>query len=120
MRIAIPVTDGRLAEHFGHCEQFLFVDADMSQRKVLEKKLVSAPEHVPGLLPRWLGENGVEVVIAGGLGARARGLLSAAAVQLITGVTAAEPDLLIESFLNGKLEGGENRCDHAAGHNCEH
>jgi ATP-binding protein involved in chromosome partitioning len=119
MRIAIPLSAGQLAEHFGHCEQFLFVDADLEQREVLHKTVATAPEHAPGLLPRWLAEHGVDIVIAGGLGARACDLLSANAVQVLTGVSAAEPDVLIASFLNGTLQTGDSRCDHSA-HGCSH
>jgi predicted Fe-Mo cluster-binding NifX family protein len=39
-----------------------------------------APEHQPGLLPLWLKERGVNVVIAGGIGSRAMDLLTAASV----------------------------------------
>lgn len=119
MRFAIPLSGGRLAEHFGHCEQFLFVDADMEKREVLQKTVATAPEHAPGLLPKWLVGHGVNVVIAAGLGARARDLLSASSVEVLTGVSAVDPDILIADFVNGKLEAGDNRCDHS-GHDCGH
>ncbi len=119
MRIAIPLSAGQLAEHFGHCEQFLFVDADFEQREVLHKAVATAPEHEPGLLPRWLVEHKVDILITGGLGARARDLLAASAIQVLTGVPAIEPDLLITSFLNGTLQTGSSRCDHSA-HGCSH
>lgn len=119
MRIAVPLSAGQLAEHFGHCEQFLFADADPQNRTVLHKTLETAPEHAPGLLPRWLAEHGVNVVIAGGLGARARDLLAASSVQVVAGAPVAEPDVLIASFLNGTLQTGEGRCDHSM-HGCHH
>ena len=28
MKIAIPLTAGRLSDHFGHCEQFALIEAD--------------------------------------------------------------------------------------------
>ena len=70
-----PTIGGRLSQHFGHSEQFLFVDADLEQKQVLGKKVETAPEHAPGVLPTWLAEHGVNVVIASGMGARARDLL---------------------------------------------
>ena len=48
MRIAIPVAEGRLAMHFGHCQEFTLVDADTSAKRVLETTTVPAPEHEPG------------------------------------------------------------------------
>jgi len=115
MRIAIPLTQGRLSQHFGHSEQFLFVDADPEQRNILGKEVVAAPEHVPGLLPRWLGEHGVNVLIAGGLGARALDLLTASSVTVVTGASQADPEMLVASYLSGTLEGGANGCDHSGG-----
>jgi len=119
MKIAIPLFGGQLSQHFGHSEQFLFVDVDMEQRQVLLKNTEAAPEHIPGLLPKWLVEHGVQTVIAAGVGARARDLLSANSVQVLTGVSTADPDVLVSEFLNGRLETGSNQCDHS-GHSCGH
>jgi predicted Fe-Mo cluster-binding NifX family protein len=119
MKIAIPLSGGQLSQHFGHCEQFLFVDADMEQHRVLGKNVETAPEHAPGLLPRWLAERGVDTVIAAGVGARAQELLSASSVKVLTGVSATDPDSLIGDFLSGGLETGSNQCNHSA-HDCGH
>ena len=119
MRIAIPLTSGKLAEHFGHCEQFMLADADPKTRQVLQQQLLAAPDHVPGLLPKWLLEGGVNVVIAGAVGTRARDLLAAGGVRLLSGVPSVPPDALINGFLEGTLETGDSRCDHS-GHSCSH
>ena len=118
MRIAIPLSEGHLSQHFGHSEQFLFVDVELEQRNILGKEVVAAPEHVPGLLPQWLSEQGVNVVIAAGLGARALDLLTANSVTVVTGASVADPEALVTQFLDGTLEGGTNGCDHSA-HNCK-
>ncbi len=68
IRIAIPVADGRMHGHFGGCREFALVDADTQSRTVLATQLIPAPPHKPGLYPRWLREQGVRVVIAGGIG----------------------------------------------------
>lgn len=119
MRIAIPLSEGRVSQHFGHSEQFLFVDADLEQRNILGKEVVAAPEHVPGFLPQWLSAHGVNVVIAAGLGSRARDLLAANSMKVVTGVSEVEPETLVAHFLDGTLEGGANSCDHS-GHSCNH
>ncbi len=119
MRIAIPLSGGQLSQHFGHSEQFLLVDADMEQRQVLRKNIETAPEHAPGLLPRWLVEHGVDTVITAGVGVRARDLLSASSVEVLTAVSAADPDVLIADFMNGRLQTGSNHCDHS-GRGCSH
>ncbi|MGA7770406.1 MAG: NifB/NifX family molybdenum-iron cluster-binding protein [Candidatus Sulfotelmatobacter sp.] len=119
MRIAIPLDEGRLSQHFGHSKQFLFVDADLEQKQVLGKKVETAPEHASGVLPKWLTEHGVNVVIASGMGTRARDLLAASSLQVLTGVSAIDPEVLVTDFINGRLETGANQCDHS-GHGCSH
>ena len=52
MRFAIPLIDGRLCAHFGHCKHFALIDADVEAKKILGKEEIEAPEHQPGLLPR--------------------------------------------------------------------
>ena len=119
MRIAIPLSGGRISQHFGHSEQFLFVDADKEQRTVLGKKIENAPEHIPGRLPRWLVEHGVDTVIAVGLGARAKTLLAASSVKVVTGAPLNDPETIIFDFLSDKLKDGANVCDHSK-HRCGH
>jgi predicted Fe-Mo cluster-binding NifX family protein len=119
MRIAIPLCGGQLSPHFGHSEEFLFVDADMEQGKILQRKVERAPDHTPGLLPVWLAECRVDVVIASGLGTRARDLLAASSIEVLTGVSPADPEALVSDFVNGRIEAGTNACDHSQ-HSCDH
>ena len=49
MRYAIPVSNGKLAPHFGHCEEFAIIDVDEAKRTIVGKKLIASPEHQPGL-----------------------------------------------------------------------
>lgn len=112
MRIAIPMADGRLALHFGHCGQFALVDVDPGGKAVLRTELVAAPEHQPGLLPRWLGERGAGVIIAGGMGSRAQALFAEQGIQVVIGAPADTPESLVRAYLDGTLQSGENVCDH--------
>lgn len=36
MKIAIPITSGKLTMHFGQCEHFALVDVDTTQKKILK------------------------------------------------------------------------------------
>jgi len=119
MRIAIPLSRGKVSQHFGHSEQFLFVDADMEQRRVLHTVIETPPKHAPGVLPKWLAEHSIDVVIASGMGAHARDLLVASSVQVLTGVSAIDPDVVVADFMNARLETGAGHCDHS-GHDCSH
>lgn len=112
MKIAIPVVQGKLSAHFGHCEEFALIDVDENQKKIIHKESVPAPEHQPGLLPEWLREKGATVIIAGGMGARAQDLFAQKGIQVICGAPAMEPDKIVADYLNGKLVTGANVCDH--------
>lgn len=112
MRIAIPVAGGRLSPHFGHCEQFALIDVDPEAKKITDTKMVAAPDHQPGLLPRWLHERGATVIIAGGMGHRALTLFAQNGIRVITGAAPEEPHAIVSAYLEGSLATGENICDH--------
>jgi ATP-binding protein involved in chromosome partitioning len=112
MKCAIPVTDGRLSPHFGHCEQFALFDVDEQQKIIINKELVAAPEHQPGLLPEWLSEQGVSLIIAGGMGSRAQGLFQQNGIEVVLGAMESDPEKAVLSYLAGRLTVGDNICDH--------
>ena len=112
MKYAIPVSGGVVAMHFGHCEQFALFDVDETEKKVVKKELVSAPEHEPGLFPRWLAEKGASFIIAGGMGSRAQNLFRENNIEVILGTMETDPDKAIQSYLDGSLDTGSNICDH--------
>ncbi|MDD3118881.1 MAG: iron-sulfur cluster carrier protein MrpORP [Victivallales bacterium] len=112
MKIALPLADGKLCLHFGHCQQFALVDVDDATRKITGTTLVTPPPHEPGLLPQWLGEQGVTDIIAGGMGQRAQMLLAERGITVITGAAAATPEALVTAYLAGTLATGANTCDH--------
>ncbi len=112
MRVAIPVAAGRLCMHFGHCEQFALVDVDEANRSIRETTLLTPPPHEPGLLPRWLHEQGANVIIAGGMGQRAQQLFAQSGIQVLVGAPAGAPEELVTAYLSGNLQSGQNACDH--------
>ena len=112
IRIAVPVAGGKLCQHFGHCESFALIDGDEKGKRVLVKEEVAAPEHQPGLLPRWLAEKGVQVVLAGGMGSRAISLFAERGIKVLVGVNGTSPEGLAAKYLEGTLRSGDNICDH--------
>jgi len=112
MKYAVPVSGGMVSPHFGHCEQFALIDADEQTKKILRKELVTAPEHEPGLFPKWLAGKGVSRVIAGGMGMRAQGLFQENGIQVVIGALEGDPEKAVLSYLNGLLTTGDNICDH--------
>ncbi|MBN2381812.1 P-loop NTPase [bacterium] len=112
IRVAIPVSGQKLSAHFGHCDEFFLADIDQSTRTIKQTQSLTSPPHQPGLLPPWLGEHGVKVIIAGGMGSRAKELFAEAGIQVITGAPDESPERIINDYLNEKLVLGENVCDH--------
>ncbi|HPK53832.1 MAG TPA: NifB/NifX family molybdenum-iron cluster-binding protein [Smithellaceae bacterium] len=112
MKIAVPLAGGKMAMHFGHCASFAIVDVDEHTKKILGRNDITAPEHQPGLLPPWLAEKGVNMIIAGGMGQRAQELFSRQNIKVVVGAPAEVPEKLIGDYFTGRLQTGENVCDH--------
>ena len=112
MRIAVPVVGGRLSAHFGHCEAFALFDIDQSKNELIGRDVLGSPPHEPGALPAWLHEKGADVIIAGGMGRRAQNLFAQNGIRVVFGAAADEPERVVQTYLDGTLESGENICDH--------
>ncbi len=99
-KIAVA-SDGKfISQHFGHCEGFkVYVEED---GRVASQTFIQNPGHKPGLLPNLLNDEGVSVVIAGGMGAGAIEIFNDKGIDVITGAT-GEADQAIDLYLSGKL-----------------
>ena len=109
-RIAIPLENGILCSHFGHCQQFAIVDTENNLIK--SENLITPPPHEPGLLPAWLAEKGVTDVIAGGMGQRAINLFNQQKINVFVGAQMKSHKELAEDLVLNRLAAGENYCDH--------
>jgi Mrp family chromosome partitioning ATPase/predicted Fe-Mo cluster-binding NifX family protein len=107
---AIPLAEGRLCSHFGHCEQFALIETENGQ--IQGKSVHTPPPHEPGVLPKWLHEMGANVIIAGGMGSRAQGLFTENGIKVVTGAQADTPESLVHQYLTERLVTGANVCDH--------
>jgi Mrp family chromosome partitioning ATPase/predicted Fe-Mo cluster-binding NifX family protein len=112
MKIAVPVTQGILSSHFGHCEQFVLFDVSADGKTIESRQELTPPPHEPGTFPKWLREQGASIVIASGMGARAQSLFTENGVQVVAGTNAGDPEIIVRDFLAGQLKTGANICDH--------
>ena len=64
------------------------------------------------MLPAWLAEQGVSLVIAGGMGQRAQMLFGDRGISVIVGAPVETPEKLVSDYLAGALQTGDNVCDH--------
>ena len=109
-KIAIPLAEGKLTAHFGHCQEFAIVEVEDNQ--IINKQVLVPPAHEPGVLPQWLHEQGASVIIAGGMGQRAISLFQQQGIIVVTGAPTLDPEALVLSYLENTLESGSNLCDH--------
>jgi ATP-binding protein involved in chromosome partitioning len=112
MRIAVPLAQGKLSLHFGHCDQFAIFDVDENLKKPINRNDAVPPAHAPGVLPKWLHENNVNIIIASGMGQRAQQLFAQNDIKVVIGASSGSPEELISAYLQDTLETGENICDH--------
>jgi len=113
MLIAIPSENNMVCPHFGHCAEFTLYDTNTKSLKS-----VPSPGHVPGALPVFLKQLGVELVIGGGMGGSAQNLFASQGVQVIVGASGKIDDV-IASYEKGKLVSTGSVCsEHAHEGDC--
>lgn len=118
MKIAVTYDNGEIFQHFGHTEQFKLYDIEGS--KVTKAYIVNTNGSGHGALAGFLRENGVEVLICGGIGGGAQTALSEAGIKLYGGVSGSA-DGAVNAYMENRLGYDPSvHCDHHdnGGHNC--
>jgi predicted Fe-Mo cluster-binding NifX family protein len=112
MRFAVPVTDDKVSPHFGHSSHFALFDVDEATKMIVRREVIPSPGHQPGFLPAWLAEQGVSVVIASGMGSRARAIFNENHIEVVIGALGDDPEKVVLDYVKGELTTGDNICDH--------
>jgi predicted Fe-Mo cluster-binding NifX family protein len=112
MLIAIPTLNNRLDSHFGHCKKITLIKVDFKEKKILLREDIDTPPHQPGLLPTWLKKLQVDLVIASGMGEKAKELLANYNIEVLLGAKQESPEKLVEDYFKDTLMLEENCCDH--------
>jgi len=84
----------------------------VEDNKITNKETKVPPPHEPGVLPRWLHQQGTNVIIAGGMGARALELFAENGIKVMTGAPSLAPEELVQQYLDSTLQTGFKMCDH--------
>jgi len=113
MKVAISTDHGNVSAHFGRCPSYTLLE--IQEARVVSKEEIPNPGHSPGFLPQFLSEKGVHYIIAGGMGPRAQNLFTQKKIETIIGVQ-GKVEEVIERFIRGELEPGEDLCDHQHRH----
>ena len=109
--------DGQISQHFGRCPYYLILDVDGNEIK--NAKTVSNPyynNHVPRMVPQFINQQGVNVMIAGGMGPRAIDMFTSLGIEVATGAMGNTGNVL-QAYLRGEISGVEPcKHDHPGGH----
>lgn len=118
MNISIASEGTQVSGHFGHCESYVIYE--VKEGKVINKTIKPNPGHRPGYLPVFLKELGVDVIIAGGMGAAAQQLFQEHNIEVFVGIE-GQCDDVIEQFIKGELTSTGSVCsEHEHEGDCSH
>ncbi len=116
--IAFPTSDRITVDgHFGHTKEFALYTIEGTIVKNV--KFVTPPPHEPGVLPRFLGQNGIDVIVTGGMGQMAVNLFNQQNIDVILGAKGSIEQNLSE-YIGGILESKGSSCDHKHGEHHGH
>ena len=124
MIIAIPTENGKLCPHFGHAESFTFVEVNLERKEILKTEIKVPEEGISCQSAGWISEQGVNLILAGGIGARPLGIFEQNGVRVISGCSELPVTDIVKQYLNSELITGENSCSgehsHCHGHQHQH
>ena len=121
MLIAVTYENGMVFQHFGHTEKFKIYD--IQDDRVVSFKIVDTNGSGHGALAGFLKEQGVEVLICGGIGGGAQNALTQAGIKFFGGVQGSA-DQAVVAYVCGNLNyNPDAKCDHhdhehGEGHTC--
>ncbi|MBE9573852.1 MAG: NifB/NifX family molybdenum-iron cluster-binding protein [Proteobacteria bacterium] len=121
-RIALATEDnqelsGQISQHFGRCPYYLIVEVEGLEIEKTES--IDNPyynSHAPGMVPQFINEQGVNVMIAGGMGPMAIDMFTGLGIEVVSGA-AGNAGNVLQAYLRGEITGVEPcQHDHPEGH----
>jgi predicted Fe-Mo cluster-binding NifX family protein len=109
MIIAISTDNKMVSKHFGRCEQYTIFET--KDNKIVLKMAVDAPGHEPFLMPKFVKEQGANILITDGIGPKSIDLFERLGIKTISGIEGNVDDV-INLFLKNKLNSSLNSCNH--------
>lgn len=110
MKIAIASNNNICSQHFGHCQGFKVYEIEDNEIK--KEYFLDSPGHQPGVLPKFLNDKGINIIVAGGMGSTAQKLFIDNNIQVIVGVS-GKVDEIINKYLSNDLKSDGSVCDHS-------
>lgn len=116
MVIAVPYLQGNVNAHFGSTQAFLVAEAADGKVERTSIFQVQGMQHNHSGIAGFLKEQGVEVILAGGMGAPMQQALKLQGFSLYCGVSGPALEA-VDAFVRGDIEQSESTCGH---HHGEH
>jgi predicted Fe-Mo cluster-binding NifX family protein len=104
MKIAIPLSKGRVAELSGDCDRFTIVDVDLTENRILDSRRAEPDAELLGRLTAWFTEQAVDLVIAVEIEPELRTDLLDSNIRIIAGAPNDSPHVVIKAYLAGGLD----------------
>lgn len=118
MKIAVPTRNGKVDDHFGHCDHYTIYT--VKNKQIISREELPSPQGCgcKSGIAADLQQMGVEVMLAGSMGAGALNKLQACGIKVVRGCMGD-----IESVVNGYLLGfvldsGIGCAGHGEDHEC--
>lgn len=94
-----------IAQHFGRCPFYTFIDVkNKSIKNVLVIENPYFNNHETGIIPEFIKENKVNIIVSGGMGKKAVEIFLKNNINVVTGISGKIEDALKLYFKN-KLSG---------------
>lgn len=113
MKIAVPVTnENQINGHFGHSDSY-GVYTITEKNEILDVKNINAPEGCgcKSDIATSLAEDGVTLMLAGGIGDGAMNMLNGRGINVIRGC-AGDATEVVKLYLSGLVEDSGESCNH--------
>ena len=118
MKIAVTYDNGNVFQHFGKTQNFKVYEVE--DDKVVSSEVIGSNGTGHGALAGLLAEQGINVLICGGIGEGAQTALTEAGIEMVAGAQGNTDDV-VEAYLKGELVSTGANCDHhhhEEGHSC--
>ena len=114
MKIAVPTREGRVDDHFGHCDHYTIYTIE--GKEILARETLPSPQGCgcKSNIASTLAEMGVEVMLAGNMGEGVKNKLSSAGIRVVRGCR-GDVEVLVKTYLMGFVFDSGLSCDH---HEC--
>jgi predicted Fe-Mo cluster-binding NifX family protein len=126
MKIAVPVTkNNQIDDHFGHCEFYnVFTISENNEIQDVQTLKSEQGCGCKSNIASTLSQNGVTIMLAGGIGSGAINVLNNSGIEVVRGCSGNATEL-VKQFIAGLVVDSGESCKtheqhHGEGHEHEH